>query len=323
MARLSEGRPTQGVTVTRDGPAILGEGIRKLSKRIQAVRTGSVRVKTAQRIRKPGGLLRVLSDSEWTEWLPIYGWVIYHPEGVIVVDSGETAGTSEAGYFPAWHPYYRWSVQMDVKPDEEIGPQLRDMGIQETDVRTLVLTHLHTDHAGGLHHFSASRILVSGEEYQAAQGLAGRLQGYLPDRWPNWFDPTAISFEHEAYGPFERSQSITRAGDVVIVPTPGHTPNHVSVIVQDDGVDFFLAGDTSYSQQFLERRTPDGVSPDADVTVATQERILALAQERPVVYVPSHDVDSAVRLAQIDVLQTGAKADMMPHRQDNEPVAVA
>jgi glyoxylase-like metal-dependent hydrolase (beta-lactamase superfamily II) len=117
------------------------------------VQTGSVQVKTAQRSRKPGGLLRVLTDTEWTEWLPIYVWVIDHPEGIIVVDSGETARTSEPGYFPGWHPYYRLSVRMNVRPQDEIGPQLRTMGIGEKDVRTLILTHFHTDHAGGLHHF--------------------------------------------------------------------------------------------------------------------------------------------------------------------------
>ena len=42
----------------------------------------------------------VLARPNWTERLPIYAWTIEHPEGVIVVDTGETARTSDAGYFP-------------------------------------------------------------------------------------------------------------------------------------------------------------------------------------------------------------------------------
>ena len=51
------------------------------------IQTRTVDIKTAHRVRKPGGLIRVFADSTWTEWLPIYTWVIDHPEGVIVVDS--------------------------------------------------------------------------------------------------------------------------------------------------------------------------------------------------------------------------------------------
>lgn len=275
--------------------------------RIRAIRTGSVQVKTAQRVRKPGGLLRVLTDTEWTEWLPIYAWVIDHPEGLIVVDSGETARASDRGYFPAWHPYYRWSVRMDVKPDEEIGPQLRSMGIREQDVRTLVLTHFHTDHAGGLHHFPHSEILVSNKDLKLASGLKGRLQGYLPHRWPDWFDPTPVAFQNDSFGPFDRYMPLTQAGDVVIVPTAGHTPGHVSVIARDEDICYFLAGDTSYTQELLQERIADGISPNADVTMATINRIMRLAQEEPVVYLPSHDAESIIRLEGRKVLGVQVK----------------
>ena len=52
------------------------------------------------------------------------------------------------------------------------------------------MTHLHTDHAGGLHHFPDSEILVSRRELAYASGLLGRLRGYPNQRWPAWFDPT-------------------------------------------------------------------------------------------------------------------------------------
>ena len=43
----------------------------------------------------------MLFDPEWSEWLPIYVWVIEHDEGVILVDTGETARVHERGYHPA------------------------------------------------------------------------------------------------------------------------------------------------------------------------------------------------------------------------------
>jgi glyoxylase-like metal-dependent hydrolase (beta-lactamase superfamily II) len=120
---------------------------------IHPVQTGFVRIKTAQRRRRPGGLVRVLLDKEWTEWLPILAWVIEHPEGTIVVDTGDTARTTEPGYFPRWHPYYRSAVQMDITPAQEIGPRIEKLGLNPENVDKVVLTHFHTDHAGGLAHF--------------------------------------------------------------------------------------------------------------------------------------------------------------------------
>lgn len=270
--------------------------------KIHAIQTGSVQIKTAQRVRKTGGLIRVFTDSQWTESLPIYTWVIDHPEGVIVVDTGETAKTSDPTYFPRWHPYYRGSVRMYVKPEEEIGPQLATMGIRQEDVKMLVLTHFHTDHAGGLYHFPGSQILVSGSDFQLSSGFVGRLLGYLPNHWPKWFDPTPIAFDRESFGPFDQMYSVTKAGDVIIVPTPGHTPGHVSVMVKSEDVTYCLAGDTSYNQRLLLEMIPDGVSPNAVVTLETMDRILTYAKSQPLVYLPSHDAESADRLKEKQTL---------------------
>lgn len=73
---------------------------------------------------------------------------------------------------------------MNVEPQDEIGPQLERRGVGARDVPTVVLTHFHTDHAGGLHHFPHSRILVNEADLRAARGLGGRLRGYLPSHDP-------------------------------------------------------------------------------------------------------------------------------------------
>ena len=230
--------------------------------KIHPIETGTVRIKASQCVGRGHGGMRqvnILFDRSWTAPLPILAWAIETDEGVIVVDTGETARTAEPGYLPRWHPYYRMAVRFDVQPEQEIGPQLRRLGIGPEDVRTVILTHLHTDHAGGLHHFPKSEILVSDEELKLATGFVGRLRGYLPNRWPSWLAPSPIAFGPIPRGPFDRSYPVTSDGSVAIVPTPGHTPGHVSVIADDGELSFFLAGDTSYTQQSLVELQVDGV----------------------------------------------------------------
>jgi len=273
--------------------------------KIHAIRTGLVKVRSAQRESRSTGITRVtdmLFDNEWTEWLPIYAWVIEHEEGIIVVDTGETSRVHEIGYHPSWHPFYRRASLFSVHPDEEIGFQLRSLGIGARDVHQVVLTHLHTDHAGGLIHLTGSKIWVAQEEFSRASGFSGKLQGYLPHRWPKSWNPNFIRFESQPLGPFQQSMSLTNSGDVFIVPTPGHTPHHVSVVVCGSP-SFFLAGDTSYNQRLLLAGKVDGVSPDEAISRQTMKKIVALASERPLVYLPSHDPESEQRLAQQSAIE--------------------
>jgi N-acyl homoserine lactone hydrolase len=266
--------------------------------KVHAIQTGFVRIKTAQVEGRGHGLRRqlaIFTDRNWTDWLPIYAWVIDHSDGVIVVDTGQGAHLLETG--KSLHPYIRWEAAFRIDREAEVGPQLRALGIGPRDVKRVVLTHLHMDHDGGLEHFPHSEILVAPGELRAASGWAGRVRGYLPNRWPTWFDPTLLNLAAEPFGPFAASTRLTKAGDVVAVATPGHTANHISVLVQDEETIFFLADDTSYSEHLMLAGKVDGVSADERISGATLHAIKSLAQSRPTVYLATHDPRSGVRLA--------------------------
>ena len=267
--------------------------------KLHALQTGTVSVKARQPSGTGPGPVRgaiTLMDRDWTDELPIYAWALEHPEGLIVVDTGETARVNEPGYLPRWHPYFRLGVRESVAPDEEIGPRLRSLGLAPEEVRWVVMTHLHNDHAGGLAEFPRSEILVHREEFDQAKGIAGKARGFLPHRWPEWFSPRLYEFGDAPHGPFPRSRPLTEAGDVTVVPTPGHTKGHVSVVVEEEGRSVFLAGDTSYTQALMVEGTVDGVSADVGAARETLDRIRELSRRGPVVYLPSHDPGAAERL---------------------------
>ncbi len=264
--------------------------------KIHALSTGHVAIKTNQ-MRGRGDhrwtrLSNVFRDAHWSGSLPIHVWVIEHPEGIIVVDTGDTALAP-----PGWqHPFPRFANRKVVRPEEEIGPQLQRLGIQARDVRWVVLTHLHIDHDGGLSYFPNAEIVIAAGEYREASGLRGRVQGYVPQRWPGWLKPNLITLPDHPFGVFAKSLPLTKAADVIVVATPGHTNHHQSVIVQQDGLAYFLAGDTSYTQQGLLESWVDGVSPSKQTALDTLRRIREFAKHTPTVYLPAHDPEAKARL---------------------------
>jgi len=252
--------------------------------RIHAIQAGTVLIHERQRVGEEGPLRRVkmLLDRDWTEPLPILAWLIEHPEGLIVVDTGETARAAEPGYYPRTDLYFRFAIRLMMRADEEIGPQMRALGLDPRDVRWVVLTHLHSDHAGGLGHFPDAEILVTHEEWAFATGARGRLRGYPNRRWPDWLHPSLVS----------APDTLTAAGDVRLEPTPGHTPGHMSVTVDTGDGFVLLAGDTSYDDRML----LDGVATDARAAKATLARLRRLIAERDATYLPTHDPESRARL---------------------------
>lgn len=276
--------------------------------RIHAIQTGLVQIKMSQVNGRGHGLRRQLApfiDTEWSPWLPTYAWAIEHPEGVILVDTGSSTALKD---LPRWHPYFRYAVRFDIADEQEVAPQLRSLGIGVRDVKRVVMTHLHIDHDAGLAAFAHSEVLASTAEVERASGLAGRLRGYLPQRWPAAFDPTPLDLAAEPYGPFARSRRLTARGDVIAVPTPGHTPDHLSVIVEDGDTAIFIAGDASYSEENMLAGRIDGVSSDEDAATATLKAIREFAAQRPTIYLPTHDPHSAERLARRQTTATPLRA---------------
>ncbi|MGB0095542.1 MAG: MBL fold metallo-hydrolase [Solirubrobacteraceae bacterium] len=91
--------------------------------------------------------------------------------------------------------------------------------------------------------------------------------------------------------------ALTKAGDVTLVPVPGHTPGQLAVVVRDGDHAVLLAGDASYTEDALLRAVVDGVDPDEAAERLTHERIRAYVADTPTVYLPAHDPETGARLA--------------------------
>lgn len=269
--------------------------------KIHCITTGWVQIKShhqlARFFARPARVLDVLTDHQWSPRLPIGCWLIEHPtDGLIMVDTGESSRANDKSYQPWWHPFMQFCERREVLPTEEVGTLLKKNGIDPLDVKTVIMTHMHGDHAGGLPNFPNARIVMSEIEKTAISSPGAKLNGYLTHVYPNWLKPDGIRFEDGAFESFEQSYKLTSDGRIRLVPTPGHTAGHLSVIVDQGDYYVFIGGDVSYSEHYLLAGNIDGVCINGKQHQDSTRRIRELCQRKPTIVQLAHDAESEKRL---------------------------
>lgn len=261
--------------------------------RIRALQTGAAEVKECFLHPAPGlrGRLDLLRAGPFAPPIPILCWLIEHDGRRILVDTGETHDVRDL-------PFARYHVAAT----EELPHALAGVGLGVGDLDTVIVTHLHSDHADGAVHLPGS-VLVGDVEWNAARAFSGRVRQRL-SRAPipeARFEPVALA--DGPFGAFAHSRRLTEDGRVLAVATPGHTAGHLSVVaIDDEGRHILLAGDATDSLEQLLARRADPVAFKPALQVETIDRILAHAREHETVYLPAHDREGPARLAARTVL---------------------
>ena len=229
--------------------------------RVVGVSTGRVRPKRSVR-----GARRYLPGGWSDTTQPVNVFAVVHPDGVLVFDTGQSAAAARPGFLPWWHPYLRLA-RFELTREDEAAEQLRTLGIDPAAVRWVVLSHLHTDHVGGIGAFPQAEVIVSRVEWNLARGLRGRLRGYVQRQLPT--EPRLARFDGPRVGPLPCSEDLAGDGTLLLVPTPGHTAGHMSVLVRAGDRVYLLAGDLAHTVAELEVTAPDiaAYCVENDVTV--------------------------------------------------------
>ena len=264
--------------------------------KVHALCTGTVATKVNFRTKKGPGFiskLNILFDSQYTEYMPIWVWVIEHPEGIVMIDTGEIAAVNNPDYLVRESAYARFIAgsisKFEIDEKEELDRKLATVKLKPEDVKLVVLTHLHLDHTDGIRFFPKTEFMVN--EYESKHPYSN-----LPTTYPSWFKPNTVNYKPNRVEVFDVAYPITSSGDLLYVPTPGHTNGHSSIIFKTDDFDIVFAGDISYTQEQVLSGELPGAHIDFDKSKQTYQNIITYAKQRKTVYLPSHDGNAAKRL---------------------------
>ncbi len=236
---------------------------------------------------------------------PILCTLVEHDEGLVLFDTGIGTRIEEEFkpllYRGNWF-FSKAVMRTEFEPARDaLVNQLPSLGFDPADIRYVVLSHLHWDHAGGMRdlphaHFIANR--REWEEAVARKGLSLVTGAYIKDEFEGaGLDVELISTDPaRPYISFPASFDVFGDGSLVLVDAPGHAPGQVGMVVNLlSGRRFLLTGDSFYFPDSLERRAPKsrlmrGLVKEGPEAQDTLDRLWRLSQDEPdIEMVACHD----------------------------------
>ncbi|MFY7670421.1 MBL fold metallo-hydrolase [Tenacibaculum sp. MEBiC06402] len=266
--------------------------------KISCIQTGKLAVKESVYNTQKQGFLSTLKsfwDKNYCEWLPVYTFLIEHPEGVFLIDTGITSDVKKKAHFKnidvVSRYYFTNQMLFDVRVEEEIHNQLHTIGLKTEVIDKVILTHLHVDHTSGLKYFPSNEILVNQKEWDTMDSSFPKL---FPKNQIFSKVKMADSFEN-----FNNAHFVTDAKDLIMIETPGHTRGHCSIILKINENQFIVfGGDVAYNEYRLFNKQFSSTIKSQKENRNSCDAIIEFARNNNTIFLSSHDSENAKRLVE-------------------------
>jgi N-acyl homoserine lactone hydrolase len=170
---------------------------------------------------------------------------------------------------------YKKFYTIKRKKDQTLRAQLQKHGIKPEDITLVINTHLHFDHCGNNASFPNAKVYVQAEELRYAYA-PDRFQkaAYLREFFDSGFDYVTVRGKYQL------------REDILLIPTPGHSIGHQSVLIRGKQNNFVYCGDAAPLRENLEKRNIPGILYRADEALRSIDKLRSIKNSH---YIYSHD----------------------------------
>jgi len=248
----------------------------------------------------------VFGKKEDRLWLPVSAYLIEHPKGKFLVDTGWARDVSPNGEFDkkaqikSLGSVLLYEVnQGRICLGQCIDEQLLEMGIKDSDIDAVLITHLDCDHANGLKQVkNAKKFMVSADEVKFANKITNKVRYYKG--WWEGIDLTEFEW-NDNQGPVGKSYDLLGDGSIELINIPGHADGLYAVKVKnEEGKFVLLFSDGGYARKSWEEQITSGIAADKQLQKQSLEWIREQSlDENCVESLANHDPDIAPHVIEL------------------------
>lgn len=250
---------------------------------VHAFRTGAVRSVEAA----------TFAGGSWTSAIEMGVWafVISHPtRGLVVFDTGlSERARSEPEHYVGW--LGARLGMLDVPEGAGLAAQMTRAGLDPGDVNTVILSHLHFDHTGGIGDFPSAEIVVGSAERDWVKGGVA---------WSDFVDVDALAdvdrwraIDYQVESPlatFFGAHDLFGDGSLVVLDLSGHTPGSQGLLVRTAQAPILLTGDAAWTEKSWRWSARPISAYDMNLWWEQAWRVRKFAMLEPLlVVIPGHD----------------------------------
>ncbi|MDQ2731853.1 MAG: MBL fold metallo-hydrolase [Armatimonadota bacterium] len=191
-----------------------------------------------------------------------------------------------------------------IKPGWSAAARLKSYGISPEDIATIVISHMHADHIGGLKDFPHAQYVVTAAAWDHASGIQGwhaLRRAFIPSLIPTDFACRATllpPFDGSVLPPFGPNHDLFGDGSLILVPLPGHARGQVGALATTSRRRLFLAADSVYfTASIRDQRRPSPITnafvDDPSAVGTTIDALYQFSKDNPdVAFLPTHCPDA-------------------------------
>jgi glyoxylase-like metal-dependent hydrolase (beta-lactamase superfamily II) len=158
-----------------------------------------------------------------------------------------------------------------------VQENLKAAGVDPKSIDTVLLTHMHPDHSAGLTEMPSGRLYFPNAELVMHE-----------NELPHWYDDAAMSKAdersqkmyflagREQVEPYKKQTRLFKQGEVfpgvTAIPSPGHTPGHTAYLIESNGEQLMIWGDTVHVPEVQTAFPRAGMAFDTDLDAAAASR---------------------------------------------------